>query len=35
VLCEGLGEPDENILLKALDFIFKGRIVEYCFINQP
>jgi hypothetical protein len=28
VLCEELGEPDENILLKALDFIFKGRLVE-------
>jgi hypothetical protein len=35
VLCEGLGGQNENILLKALDFIFKGRLVELCFINKP
>ena len=34
VLCEGLGVLDENILLKALDFIFKGRLVELCFISR-
>jgi hypothetical protein len=28
VLCEGLGGQNKNILLKALDFIFKGHLVE-------